>query len=847
MRRGGWIAGGVVLAIVVAIWFFAREGGSRGETAQVSTERSPLERADPAELAAVPQRVVEGPADARVPVEAHGPGVSEPDPGGYPTARVFGRVVEVEGLPLAEMGVDMHTVGGPWVGDELHPDELPDRYETTTGTDGRFELVVPVPTSDWISLMVRPDDFHGRAGRNFGLAGGRNEDPVRAGDNDLGDFVLVNAGAIDGRILAADGAPLEGATARLDGSSPGGYSARGKSGADGGYRIAHVPAGVYDVEALAEGFVTAKRAAVTVRDGQATAGVDLMLSPASSIAGRVVDEAGAPLKGVRLWGWPESSGQGAGGHSREDGGFRIYLPQDEPYTLRATLLEYEKHDPGRGVLHRPGTEDIEIVLRKRVVTTYVVCGPSGVPVERFGLKIIEVRTPGGGTKSSSAHREPAELEDHPGGEVELAGDPELHDYTIVAPGFAPRRDRVAFDVVTERRQTIVLRPGATLRGQFVLDGKPVESPTLRLDADRFPIDPTLDDEDDWFSSNWKTDLDEFAGRLRFGMGAADGTFEVEDLAAGTYELTLTASGVAPLLVERVKLREGETLDLGTLAASAPGVLSGIVLLPQGISPAGLEITVGDSASGDDETAQTINAGGTFRFDGLAAGKHFLRVEWKAGVVVSGEPFAFDLAAGEQRDVTLDLSERVPCRVEVHVRLGGEVVAGLSIESIAYTHGGHQRRPMGRTNDEGVCVGFVRPGGEMSFRATTQRALPVAELERRFQPLPGGELRVDIEGPAAGELTVTVPHSIELKQRTPSRLLVTPLADDGTPGERTIVHVLADGWTLEGGTYRAQLGLVSPGTYRVDFHSAAGKAYSGETGVTSGAAAECDLLLVSDGG
>jgi hypothetical protein len=84
------------------------------------------------------------------------------------------------------------------------------------------------------------------------------------------------------------------------------------------------------------------------------------LAPAPSIEGVVVDGQGQPIEGVKLHGWPSTSGTGAGAKSGADRRFVIHLPQDEPYTLGAKRDGYlgwgQEHD--RSITFAPGTHGL---------------------------------------------------------------------------------------------------------------------------------------------------------------------------------------------------------------------------------------------------------------------------------------------------------------------------------------------------------------------------------------------------------------------------------------------------------------------------------------------------------
>lgn len=734
--------------------------------------------------------------------------IAEPQ---YPRARIFGEIYGELGDPLSGVKVSMDSVGEDWVDKELYPHELPE-LRTETDERGAFELEAPLPTSDWISLSIKPDDYHGRAGRDFGIAGGRNEDPIAPGDNDLGRIVLVDAGAFEGFVVDAAGLPVQGARVRLDGSWPGGYALNAETEPDGSYRVRHVPAGSYKAEALKEGLVTGKHGSFKVANGRDTLGINFELDSAPTIAGRVIDEEGQPLANVRLWGWPKNSGQGAGARSGDDGSFRISLPQDEPYNLEATLNGYAKYDSGHRKHFDPGTEGIEVVLVRPRLTTYtVVNAESNAPIETFGLKIITVRTEHG-TTSSSDHDEAARPVEHPGGNVQERGDPRFDDFTIVAPGFAPKRGRVSHDVGGVPSQTIRLEPAGWMTGRFALDGKPLANVTIQASADRLPARPGVTDgEDDVFSDDWVKDLGRFEGRSRNFLAEDDGAFRIGDLAAGTYELRLCATGVAPRVLERIRVESGRETDLGDVEAFLPSTIAGRIVLTAGVPSSGLTISLGDANWADDEKAQTTDVEGRFEFANLEEGTHHLWIEPKPGVLLRGKPIQVQLGRAEQREVLIELGERVPARIEARIRIRGQAAAGLSV--IAKSEPSANNDLLGETNELGVATGDAHPGDLVYVEVESRRGLHVGRS--KAQPIYSAQTAIFDLDLNPGRLTVGFAKEHLGDRELPHVLALSVSAEPSS--HRQIAHLHAKDWSESNGEWQTDLGWLAPGDYRLSLH------------------------------
>ena len=118
----------------------------------------------------------------------------------------------------------------------------------------------------------------------------------------------VGTGSLKGRVLSStDEAPL--ARARITLVSPALPDPRvALSRADGEYEFTRLPAGTYTITATRSGYAargysehrSARPTAVTLAEGQALGGLDVVLPPAGVIVGRILDEDGKPFAGATL-------------------------------------------------------------------------------------------------------------------------------------------------------------------------------------------------------------------------------------------------------------------------------------------------------------------------------------------------------------------------------------------------------------------------------------------------------------------------------------------------------------------------------------------------------------------
>ncbi len=182
---------------------------------------------------------------------------------------------------------------------------------------------------------ARSDDMG--AFRAEGLAPGRYQVTARAdGGRTARDVVeagaghvrleLAQTGAVEGRVLDADGAPV--AAAELFAWGPDGRSAT--ASADGSFRFPELSPGSYRVVASADGWAP-DSAEVTVEEGR-TANAELTLKRGGIVTGRVVGLSTADLEKCNVYGGGARTAPGP------DGSFRLEGVRPGPVEVMASLL-----------------------------------------------------------------------------------------------------------------------------------------------------------------------------------------------------------------------------------------------------------------------------------------------------------------------------------------------------------------------------------------------------------------------------------------------------------------------------------------------------------------------------
>jgi hypothetical protein len=292
-----------------------------------------------------------------------------------------GRVVDESGAGVADAELEVSTdpVMMGFGGFEVR--------EGKSDGDGRFTLAHVLPGS----LIVRAECEGRLEGR---------EELVLAPGETRGDLVLTlsSGNAIAGRVLWPDGTPVVDVEveAEFDVANLGGMGAfnamRGPRGEDdsdatGAFRVTGLGKGPFTVtvETKRDGATwQARRDAVAPQ----TLDLELVLAETLAIAGRVVDDTGAPVPAFSVRAAEKTSGmfpgvggaQASGEFEDAEGRFRLEGLSERTWIVRAGGEGY-----GQGValeLTLPGGADVEhtLSLPRAAAVSGLVIGPDGRPV-----------------------------------------------------------------------------------------------------------------------------------------------------------------------------------------------------------------------------------------------------------------------------------------------------------------------------------------------------------------------------------------------------------------------------------------------------------------------------------
>ncbi|MBI4602943.1 MAG: carboxypeptidase regulatory-like domain-containing protein [Planctomycetes bacterium] len=292
---------------------------------------------------------------------------------------VQGTVLDSKGQPVANAEV----VGRDYA-------QGAKELRTQSGTDVRFTLE-GIVSNDVIELEVSHDSFVGYSNPK-----------VRVGTSDL-QVVLKELGILVGRVVTADGKPVEAFTVQAQSLSTKDPRKQPKpqtfSPADGAFEYRGVPGGVYSVQVRAPQYSATTLADTNVPEGERVDLGDIVLNVGGIVTGTVVDSVSkAPVEGARVQIMQGSSrflkadptaGAGAANPVQttgKDGTFSFSSMKGGAVTLRVTHPDYvarKVDDVNPDVAEK--SQDLVIEMDQGGEITGIVLDADGKP--RAGISV----------------------------------------------------------------------------------------------------------------------------------------------------------------------------------------------------------------------------------------------------------------------------------------------------------------------------------------------------------------------------------------------------------------------------------------------------------------------------
>ncbi len=519
--------------------------------------------------------------------------------------------------------------------------------EVVTDDEGHYRF----PAAPHGAVRVR-GVASGRAMRSIGGTVGTGEPDD--GPAAIDDLWLPEGGTVAGRVVGGDGKPIEGADIWIVAVDNLVGALRNRfrpipatSDVKGRFELEGVTAGTrYRIRANAPGHAPGATSPFTIDAGTELEDVTVTLRRGAALRLRLVDSNDRPVTGVTVQIETES-------RRGDERSLRRYVVEpDDPnfvvdeegwITLRhlppgtfSARLEPENWrslDREGVVLVEGETTELEpMTVEQGAVMSGRVVDRRGKPISGAG---VEVRW------QNMYRRFERRAESGTDGKFRLGGLPE-HSVTLEASaeGFA---DRLMYQVEHGEPVTVELRRNGGIRGKVSLaEGGTPESFTVRA-VPRRRGGEAIDDA-------------EITG----------GAFELRGLAPGTYAVEVRAPGLAPGRVDKIKVKEQATVDVGEFRLETGLTVRGRVIFDvNGAAAPGTRIRIDRNAGPTDWGAPadgtTISENdGSFAFDGLGPGRYTL-------TIVHAE------SAPMQHGFDLDSNPELPVgEIEIRLTDGGEI-------------------------------------------------------------------------------------------------------------------------------------------------------------------------------
>lgn len=623
-------------------------------------------------------------------------------------ATLRGRCVDENGAPLAGCKVSLHGWEAnsqrmdKWLADHADAPQWKDPPAITTAADGVFVFTFWPPPPFQFSIDVRQDGRGAMDGRWSSLAEGSN--------TDAGDVSVVPGVLVRGRVVDDKGTPREKEYVTMrrqsSGRSRGAFEPRwgeqAVSKADGSFVLRNwLEPGDYEVSTQkADSQSPTKVQLVAERREEVLEIVVRVRPPSETISGRVLDEAGAPVRGIEI------EDRSAFGHSRassgRDGTFK--LEQRRPGGAKQASLvlssqDYEVDEAPREVAW--GTQDVEFRVRKAAALTLRITDEQGAPVDSYLVRLI----PRNRSRWSSSDSEPRAKGKHEDGTVVIAGLTKGDWMLMVEFAAASGLCALQLDFTQDaghKRFDLRALPAQRRTLRVVGPDGPIAGTTVQL-CDLFGTPLTEDrmvmQRDHWLLNSGSRNA------MVLWEGTTDGDGRVLLAGPGDRELgvCVSGSGHLPARLAPVSLGVAEELvvtvgrgaqlvgkvvppeavvELQRLAEGEPG--QGF---PEGHAPKLRLVRDGERFPKDHVSAQKkldlrIADDGTFRVDGLPPGTWQVEVEY---VVMQGSSGTGRTALGGQVTLVdaatttqdLDLGALLPGEVEGTVLRNGQPLANGS--------------------------------------------------------------------------------------------------------------------------------------------------------------------------
>ena len=543
---------------------------------------------------------------------------------------------------------------------------------------GRFELTA-VPSADVWDVEVLAETWVDV--RREGIQ-------VKPGETETLEIELLTGALLAGRVVDADGAPIQGAEVSASSRLGEGNLAiqQGKveaeTGADGTFELPGIAPGTVDLAAKAQGRVPLAETLGRLADGEERRDLELALNAGATLSGIVrwsQDAGGGPAADALVLAQDARNpwGRGHRARSAEDGSFEIVALPAERYRLVARAEAPE--DSGQEGLWLAGLDgvaagaaDLVLELMPGDRLSGQVVDDADEPVTRFRVTALPIEEAHTQIRHVSKVEEVVEDD---GGRFELTGlGPGRWRVTVETPSHVPPLAAL----LTLPDEGAPLRFVCARRGSVagkVLDdaGTPVGGAevTITEPGQRQPRKATTDDE---------------------------GAFTAEGLQPGPVELVATSDQHAPSETTLAHVVPGSFGEAVELTVSAGATITGRVH-PEVWKEGARGVLLSPAAEMAFVDAE-VDADGNFKRSGLAPGFYRVSLDWRG----QGD---WVEAYSSRREEIVELTVEAP----THVVIGDPAAKRLRV---------HGRVTDGGEPVDGYTVYVFRPNGPSTQPVTISR-------------------------------------------------------------------------------------------------------------------------------
>jgi protocatechuate 3,4-dioxygenase beta subunit len=854
----------LVAALGAAAWFLFDLGGSPAPVdVPGANEAAPTHSRDTGTAGIASADVDEQRRDAAESATPTASERTEVHAGGGTDAgrpRITGRLVDAEGLPRVgvELTVSTWNLRGMIQVVDDTPGAETDRLDLETDADGRFSFVLEGARSGNFSLKADELVFAERASFEGNGA-----------DQDLGDLVVVGAATVAGVVQDENGSPVAGVRVSAELGPMGfGSTSTMESRDDGTFLLGKLRPGTWTLRAASGQFLPGV-AEQKVEADQHITGVLITLAPGAAVTGRVVDDRGVGVAGMKVVSQrKERSGEmeivrfsdEESVTTDANGAFRLAGLDGE----RATLKAYGDGHSTAVQTVDTGTSGVELQVMRMGSVAGVLVTAAGEPIagSRVRAYVDEQRSQTAALVEGLADLE-IQRNDDARGKTDEQGRFVLAN---VEPGNVRIEAKGRGHLPAERRG-LQVRPAQRLEGvRLVADagavarievvdqeGNPIRG--AQVDVTRAPKRqmPGMRIETRTEGNGPGDFL--LADRRRLGSARTDehGVATIAGLPAADAVVAATHAQFAPADQQRVALPASGSVSQ-RLVMHEPGYVEVSVTRTDGAAAAGIPVMLQAAGASGDEALDRRNADaeGRVRFGPLRAGDYTAVLAREPQARRAGNMMMFlgndqqrIASSAQQVLVAAGKTASVELEMPVLTRLTGRVIgsegaaAGVVVEiessddeDAALGFGGRSATTDGDGNFafDGVEAGgyevrYGKPGQVVKAKLDLDVPPNTPELHRDLS-LRTGSLRIAVRSKedadpverAEVRLVRQGAPGAPKPQRRPRRIMMVSVTADGDGGESSSTMTLGNQRVVTDADGVATFEDVPVGNYTVEIES-----------------------------